>query len=130
MLKAQGDLPAARGLLEQALASGLENLGEDHPEVAISRSNLALVLKNQGDLPAARELLKQALASGLENLGEDHPKVAISRSNLALVLLDQGDLPAARAMAQKAVETAVLQPEGSLVRTGVEAAMRGILGDS
>ena len=102
-LQSAGDLPAARDLLEQALASGLENLGEDHPDVATSRSNLAVVLKDLGDLPAARELLEQALASDLENLGEDHPEVAINRSNLAGVLQDLGDLPAARDLLEQAL---------------------------
>jgi tetratricopeptide (TPR) repeat protein len=66
----------------------LKNLGEEHPSVATSRSNLALVLKDLGELEAARKLLEQALASDLKNLGEEHPSVAASRSNLALVLQD------------------------------------------
>ncbi|MCP3964424.1 MAG: tetratricopeptide repeat protein [bacterium] len=130
VLRKQGDLPAARELLELALATGLESLGEDHPKVAIRRSKLALVLKAQGDLAAARKMLERALASNLEVLGEEHPNVATSRASLALVLEAQGDLPAAREMAREAVETASQQPEGSLVRTRVEAELRGILGDS
>ncbi|MCH9647732.1 MAG: tetratricopeptide repeat protein, partial [Deltaproteobacteria bacterium] len=127
VLQAQGDLEGAKVLLEQALASDLENLGDSHPSVARSRSNLATVLQAQGDLEGAKVLLEQALASDLENLGDSHPSVAISRSSLALVLQDQGDLDGARALARQAVKTASLQPEGSYVRTGVEAAMRGLL---
>ncbi len=44
VLQALGNLPGARKLLEWALASALEHLGEDHPEVATIRSNLAGVL--------------------------------------------------------------------------------------
>ena len=129
VLQALGDLPAARDLLEQALESDLKSLREDHPNVAIRRSNLALVLRALGDLPAARDLLEQALASNLKNLGEDHPEVAIKRSNLALVLRDLGDLEGARVLAIQALKGAALQPEGSRVRKGVEAAMRGIVED-
>jgi tetratricopeptide (TPR) repeat protein len=86
VLQALGDLPRAKELLERALASALQNLGEDHPSVATSRSNLAAVLRALGDLPRAKELLERALASDLQNLGEDHHSVATNRSNLAMVL--------------------------------------------
>ncbi len=128
MLQDLWDLEAARALLEQALASGLENLGEEHPYVAKHRSNLALVLQNLGNLEGARELLEQALASGLENLGKEHPDVAISRSNLATVLRDLGNLEGARSMARKAVEAVAGQPEGSYARVKAERIARGILG--
>lgn len=124
-----GDLVGARKLFEQALATAIENLGEDHPKVAIRRSNLAMVLKDLGDLQGAKELLQLVLAADIENHGEDHPDVAIRRSNLAVVLKDLGDLPAAQAMARKALEIAALQPEGSYVRTRIEAAMRKLLPD-
>ncbi len=81
-------------------------------------------------LEGARALLEQALASDLENLGEAHPKVAIRRSNLAGVLKDLGDLEGAKDMAHKAVKIAALQPEGSLIRTRVQAAMKNILASS
>jgi tetratricopeptide (TPR) repeat protein len=41
-----GYFEQARKLREQALASDLKNLGEEHPSVAASRSNLALVLQD------------------------------------------------------------------------------------
>ena len=129
VLQDLGDLPTARDLLEQALESDLKNRGKDHPYVAIDHSNLATVLRELGDLPAARDLLEQALASDLKNLGEDHPYVAIDRSILATVLRDLGDLEGARVLAIQALKGAALQPEGSLVRKDVEAAMRRIVGD-
>ena len=42
LLQDLGDLPAARVLLEQALASDRKTYGDDHPEVATDRNNLAL----------------------------------------------------------------------------------------
>ncbi len=102
-----GDLPRAKELLERALASDLQNLGEDHPSVATGRSNLATALQDLGDLPRAKELLERALASDLQNLGEDHPSVARSRSNLALVLQDLGDLPRAKELLAHALASAL-----------------------
>jgi tetratricopeptide (TPR) repeat protein/nucleoside phosphorylase len=98
-----GDLPRAKELLEGALASDLQNRGEEDPSVATSRSNLALVLQALGDLPRAKELLERALASDLQNLGEEDPSVAISRNNLALVLQDLGDLPRAKELLERAL---------------------------
>ncbi|MBP8811011.1 MAG: tetratricopeptide repeat protein [Kofleriaceae bacterium] len=102
-----GDLPRAKELLERALASDLQNLGEDHPSVATSRSNLATVHRALGDLPRAKELHERALASALQNLGEDHPSVATSRSNLALVLRDLGDLSRAKELLERALASAL-----------------------
>ncbi len=85
--------------------AGAWNLGEDHPDVAIRRSNLAVVLDEQGDLAGARELLELALESGLKNLGEDHPEVATRRNNLAVVLRAQGDLVGARQLHELVVQS-------------------------
>lgn len=87
--------------------SMLPNLGEDHPSVATSRSNLAGVLQDLGELPGARELLEQALASALVNLGDDHPLIATYRFNLALVQKALGDLPAARGLLEQALVSEV-----------------------
>lgn len=66
-------LPAARPLLEQALAIRRKVLGEVHPTTAASLNNLGGLLKALGDYPGARAYLKQALAIALEVLGEEHP---------------------------------------------------------
>jgi tetratricopeptide (TPR) repeat protein len=102
-LQSAGDFRRSRELLEAALASDLRNLGEDHPSVTSSRSNLALVLQDLGDLARARDLLEDALASDLRSFDEHHPSVAIKRSNLALVLQDLGDLARARDLLEDAL---------------------------
>ena len=96
MLRDLDDPAGARALFEQALASDLKTYGEDDPEVATDRNNLAMVLRDLGDLVGAREMLKQALASDLRTYGEDHADVARDRGNLDLVFQDLGDLPGAR----------------------------------
>jgi tetratricopeptide (TPR) repeat protein len=102
-LRQLGDLPAARALLEQALAYYVEVFGNDHPEAAVARNNLAVVLRDLGDLPAARILFEQALASDRNTYGDDHPRVATHRNNLALLVQDLGDLPAARILLEQAL---------------------------
>ncbi|MEM9555080.1 MAG: tetratricopeptide repeat protein [Acidobacteriota bacterium] len=103
-LNAAGEYRKAQERLEELLAAGIERLGEDHPEVAARRSNLALVLKAQGDLGGARRLLEQALEADLERFGEDHPEVATRRSNLALVLQALGDLEGVHRLLEQALE--------------------------
>jgi tetratricopeptide (TPR) repeat protein len=102
-LRQLGELPAARGLYEQMLASDLKTYGEGHPLVARGRNDLALVLQDLRDLPAARQLFEQALASDLKTFGEGHPDIAIYRNNVARVLRDLGDLPAARQLLEQAL---------------------------
>jgi tetratricopeptide (TPR) repeat protein len=91
-----GDLPRAKELLERALATDLQNLGDDHPRVAARRSSLAGVLHDLGDLPSAKGLNERVLASAVQNFGKDHPSVAAARSNLAGVLQDLGDIKQAK----------------------------------
>jgi tetratricopeptide (TPR) repeat protein len=98
-----GELSRAKELLEGALASDLQHLGEGDALVATRRSNLALVLRDVGDLPRAKDLFDRVLASDLQNLGEDHPSVARSRSNLATVLKALGDLPRAKELLERAL---------------------------
>ena len=50
----------ARDLLRKALASDEKTFEPGHPSIAISQSNLALVLKDLGQLEEARDLLRKA----------------------------------------------------------------------
>lgn len=101
-LHSAGDLSRAKALKEEALAFALK-LGSDHPLVATSQSNLAIVLRALGDLKRAAELLEQALESDRRNLGADDPSVAIKESNLAVILQDLGDLPRAKELLEQAL---------------------------
>ena len=67
---------------EQALASDLKTVGEDHPDVARDRNNLGLAYYAKGEFDRAIRYFEQALASDLKTYGEDHPDVAIDRNNL------------------------------------------------
>ncbi len=52
---------AASKLLEQALASALENLGEGHPSVAPAAANLAMVLEALGKSAEAMATIQIAV---------------------------------------------------------------------
>jgi hypothetical protein len=56
-----------------------------HPSIAISQSNLALVLKELGELEEARDLAKKAYATTLCRLGSDHPLTRKFRANLGVL---------------------------------------------
>ena len=58
-------------------------LGNEHPSVATSLNNLAVLYKNQGRYEEAETLYLQALELRKKLLGNDHPDVATSLNNLA-----------------------------------------------
>ena len=69
----------------------MENqLGENHPSIATSLSNLAELYRFQGKYAEAEPLHKRSLAIRENQLGENHPHVAISLNNLAELYRNQG----------------------------------------
>jgi len=99
----QAAYPAARRLLQQALAINEAAYGPEHPQVARTLGALGLSLQTQGDLPAARAALERALLIKVAVYGPEHPEVAVTLGNLSNVLRKQGDLPAARAILERAL---------------------------
>ncbi|MEE8584426.1 MAG: tetratricopeptide repeat protein [Acidobacteriota bacterium] len=80
----------------KALQQAQDGYPPDHPAIAVSQSNLALVLKDLGELEEARDLLRTALESDQRSFEPGHPTIAVRQSNLALVLKDLGELEEAR----------------------------------
>ena len=68
---------------KKALKVAEEIVGPDHPSVATSLNNLALLYDTQGQYAAAEPLYKRALSINEKALGPDHPSVAASLNNLA-----------------------------------------------
>jgi tetratricopeptide (TPR) repeat protein len=62
----------------------------DHPDVAMSLNNLALLYSSQGRYSEAEPLYNQALAMDQRLYEGDHPHVAMSLNNLALLYSSQG----------------------------------------
>ncbi|NEU71152.1 tetratricopeptide repeat protein [Hassallia byssoidea VB512170] len=86
----QGLYAIAEPWYKQCVEVVKASLGEEHPDVAMSLNNLALLYSDQGRYSDAEPLLIQALELNKRLLGEEHPDVATSLNNLALLYSDQG----------------------------------------
>ena len=93
---ARGEPASARPLFERALSLRRLVLGEDHPDVLASASNLALNLYELGQYEQARLLDEGILTRRRRVLGEDHPDTLASASNLAFDLRGLGQYEQAR----------------------------------
>lgn len=69
-------------MFERALAINEAAYGPQHPTVAGSLGNLALVLRDLGERAAARPLLERALAINEAAHGPQHPMTIHLRSAL------------------------------------------------
>ncbi|MEH2026330.1 tetratricopeptide repeat protein [Nostoc sp.] len=86
----QGLYDQALPWYEQCVEVTKKRLGEEHPNVAQSLNNLALLYYSQGRYSEAEPLLQQALELLRRLLGEEHPHVATSLNNLANLYYSQG----------------------------------------
>jgi tetratricopeptide (TPR) repeat protein len=94
MLRLQGDLVAARGEAEGAVAIVEAKLGPEHPALAGVLSVRGEVLLDLGELTAARADFQRADAMRSKLLGPEHPTRALSLLGLGRVALAE-DQPAA-----------------------------------
>lgn len=56
-------------------------MGLEHPEIAITMNNLALVLRAMGKIEAAQALFTQALSVFEKTVGAEHPNTMLCRQN-------------------------------------------------
>ena len=103
VLLKMGTFDEGKAHFEFSLDLRLEFLGSQHPDVACSYANLAIVLGDQGDLKQAIEYQERALAIMQQSLGPQHPDVASSFNNLAVLLGNQGDLKQAKEYHERAL---------------------------
>jgi tetratricopeptide (TPR) repeat protein len=73
----------------EALKVAEETFGPEHPKVATSLNNLALIYKAQGKQAAAEDFYKHALTILEKSSGSDNPRVATAIYNLARLYHDQ-----------------------------------------
>ena len=85
-----GQYDRAVVVAKKALEVAEKNVGPDHPDVAVSLNNLALLYDTQGRYAQAEPLYKRSLAILEKSLGPDHPDVAKSLNNLGLLYDKQG----------------------------------------
>ncbi len=102
VLRDSGRLSEAEPLLSEALAVRQRELGESHPDVALSLVGLGGVFHLGGDLARAGSLYSRALGIQERTLGPDHPEVGETLYNLAYVWQSQGDTSGAREALERA----------------------------
>ena len=73
-------------LAQKALALWEKAQGPDHPAVATSLNNLAVLYREAGQYAKAEPLYQRSLAIREKALGPTHPDVATSLENYALLL--------------------------------------------
>lgn len=76
-------------MLNDALAIREKTLGENHPAVAATLNNLAVLYGKRGKYKDAEPLCKRALEIRENVLGKNHPDVAKQLNNLALLCQNQ-----------------------------------------
>src|SRR5262249_18666140 len=79
----------AEPLLQRSLDIREKALGRDHPDVAQSLNNLALLYDKQGRYADAEPLYQRSLDIREKALGRDHPDVAQSLNNLAYLYMER-----------------------------------------
>lgn len=87
---AEGLYREAESLYARARVIRAEVLGEEHPDVADSLNNLAVLYAVQGLYGKAEPLYERALEIWQKAFGESHIRVAYALDNLASLYLDQG----------------------------------------
>jgi tetratricopeptide (TPR) repeat protein len=89
-LTAAGNYVQAEPLHKRSLTISEKALGPEHPNVARSLINLALLYTDQGKYSEAEPLYKRSLAVREKVLGPEHPDVARSLNSLAALYVSQG----------------------------------------
>ena len=100
----QGMYSEATEVAEEAVRIAKKALGPDHPSVATSLNNLALLYKAQGEYAEAEPLHKRALEIWEKALGPDHPNVATVLEIMAELYEDMGNVDEAMKMKKRAEE--------------------------
>ncbi len=83
VLYQQGKLMEAEAMCRKALALRIQALGEEHPDVAQTSWNLALLLKKQGQPQEAKLLWERSLRIYQRVFGPDHQKCKDVEEQLA-----------------------------------------------
>jgi tetratricopeptide (TPR) repeat protein len=97
------DFPLASTALAEALRIRERLLAPEHPDVAVSLNNLALLLHDTNRPSEAEPLFRRALAIDEKSYGPDHPHVANDLNSLAELLRDTNRLSGAEPLFRRAL---------------------------
>jgi tetratricopeptide (TPR) repeat protein len=100
----QGFYKDAEPLLSQCLELIKHRLGAEHPNIATSLNNLALLYYATGRFSEAEPLVQEALELFQRQLGVEHPDVATSLNNLAGLYRATGRYSKAESLYQQALD--------------------------
>lgn len=103
LLNYTGDVAAAQGLFERALALNQRRYGADHPETATAMHNLAVALEQQGKTRQALPYFVEALATRRKILGEQSPQYITALGSYGRCLRRMGELQEAERVLREAV---------------------------
>ena len=108
-----GKYDAAIEQCQRALAIREKALGPEHPDVATSLNNLAMLIYSRGDYAKSEPLFQRALAIDEKALGPEHPDLATDLNNLAELYRAKGDYAKAEPLYQRAlaIDEKALGPE-------------------
>lgn len=99
-----GMLPEAESMLTNALATRQKNLPKNHPAVADSQADVAILLADRGQYEEAENLLREVLNERREFLSEGDERLAESEIQLAQVLEQRGRLDEAEGLMRQALD--------------------------
>jgi Flp pilus assembly protein TadD len=98
----------------EALRMRRKLLGEDHPAVATSLNNLAVVLTKKQDYAGAEAMYRDALEIRRKKLESNHPSMLLLEGNLAYVVRLAGRPADAEKMLRSLIERADMnQPQSA-----------------
>lgn len=103
-LYGQGRYAPAMVSAKEALRVAENTFGPDHPDVAVSLSNLAELYRSQGRYAETEPLYRRALAIREKALGLGHPEVGASLNNLALLYVSLGRYAEAETLYRRSLE--------------------------
>ena len=118
-LRTQGQLAAARDLLEPVADVAAIRLGADNPDVIETMRRLAVVHRELGELASARRVLEEALEAAQLRLPEDDPVVLGISAELGGIADELGNRHEARRNLTRVARygPAVFGPQHPYVRT-------------
>jgi tetratricopeptide (TPR) repeat protein len=114
--------PSAEGYYQRAYNSYHAVLGDNHPEVATTMNNLALLKLERRDFANAEPLLKHAVEVIETQRNDDFDDLAFEYENLGRVERGLGHLPEAKALFHKALTVARMHKHRNLAPILVDLA--------